>query len=118
MHCGLFVRSELSPHLLILFDLVTQQYQRLGSELHSISFYAHWPYVIKKIIIIKNWEEWRDLMIFPLFFFMTKVLIMFSFFPGEFVCLHVALEIVFLSLCAACVAESASPWCGQPGTDV
>ena len=68
MHCGLFVRSELSPHLLILFDLVTQQYQRLGSELHSISFYAHWPYVIKKIIIIKNWEEWRDLMIFPLFF--------------------------------------------------
>ena len=69
IHCGLFVRPELSPHLLILFDLVTQQYQRLGSELHSIGFLC-------------------TLALCDFFiFFITKVLIMFSFSPGEFVCM-------------------------------
>ena len=28
------------------------------------------------------------------------------------------MQIVFLSLCTACVTESTSSWCGEPGTDV
>ena len=86
IHCGLFVRPELSPHLLILFDLVTQQYQRLGSELHSIGFLctlALCDFFFFKLGRVEGFDDFSSFFIF----FITKVLIMFSFSPGEFVCM-------------------------------